>query len=130
MSLPREQRIAALMPYDPELKGQTLEQLLESPESKAQYDALTKEGLTTGNYREDMLAQLDEMLQHNVLNAAGQQLPDAYAGMRADQITDPKVKAEVAKMPRPKSAEEVMTLNTPYFIDPDGIIRSTKKHQL
>ena len=125
MTLPREQRIAALMPYDPELKGQTLEQLLESPESKAQYDALTKEGLTTGNYREDMLAQLDEMLQHNVLGGAGQMPPIAYEGMRADDITDPKAKAEVAKLPRPKNQNDRNTIRSgQLYVDPNGVIRA------
>jgi len=127
MEMPREQRIAALMQYDPSLKGQTLEQLLESPETKAGYEELTKQGLTTGNYREDMLTQLDEMLQYNVLNGAGQSPPDAYVGMRADDITDPKAKAEIAKMPRPKTADEMKTIRGSFFIDPDGIIRGTKK---
>jgi len=127
MEMPREQRIAALMQYDPSLKGQTLEQLLESPETKAGYEELTKQGLTTGNYREDMLTQLDEMLQYKVLNGAGQSPPDAYVGMRADDITDPKAKAEIAKMPRPKTADEMKTIRGSFFIDPDGIIRGTKK---
>lgn len=127
MKLPREQRISALMPYDPELKGKTLEQLLEDPETKAGYEEMTKQGLTTGNYREDMLGHIDEMLQHNVLNAAGQSPPSAYAGMRADEVTDPKAKAEVDKMPRPKTADEMKAVRGKYFIDPNGIIRGTQK---
>ena len=127
MELPREQRIAALMPYDQELKGRTLEQLLEDPETKAGYAEMTKQGLTTGNYREDMLGHIDEMLQHNVLNAAGQSPPNAYVGMRADEVTDPKAKAEVDKMPRPKTADEMKAVRGKYFIDPNGIIRGTQK---
>jgi hypothetical protein len=127
MQLPPEQRIAQLISYDPELKGRTLNQILEDPASKAQYAELTKQGLTTGNYRQDMIGHIDAMLQHNVLNAAGQAPPDAYVGMNVNDITDPKAKAEVAKMPRPKDAEEMRTINGPYFIDPDGIIRGTKK---
>ena len=123
MELPREERIKALMPYDPELKGKTLDQLLESPETKAQYEALPPE-LKTGNYREDMLAQLDDMLQHNVLNGAGQSPPDAYVGMRVDDITDPKAKAELAKLPRPKSEKDLQTSRGRYFIDPEGVIRA------
>jgi len=128
MGLPIEQRIAALMPYDPnpELKGKTLEQLLADPATKAGYDELTKQGLTTGNYREDMLKHLDDMLQQNVLNASGTP-QDAYVGMRADEVTNPKAKAEVAKMPRPKTPKDMMAITGPYFIDPDGIIRVTKK---
>lgn len=124
MELPREDRIKALMPYDEELKGKTLEQILKSPESKAQYKALTEQGLTTGNYRKDMLEQLDTMLQHNVLNAAGQAPPDAYVGMRVDDITDPKAKAELAKLPRPKSEKDLQTSRGRYFIDPEGVIRA------
>lgn len=125
MELPREQRIAALMPYDSELKGKTLEQLLESPETKAQYEELTKQGLTTGNYREDMLGHLDEMLQHNVLNNAGQSPPSAYVGMRADEITDPKAKAEVAKLPRPKAKNDRDAIRSgQLYVDPEGVIRA------
>lgn len=125
MELPREQRIAALMPYDPQMKGRTLEQVLEDPETKAQYDALTKQGLTTGNYREDILSHMDEMLQHNVLNGAGQAKPDAYVGMRADEISDPKAKAEVAKMPRPKSLNDRNAIRSgQLYVDPEGVIRA------
>lgn len=129
MEMSQEDRIKTLMPYDPtgELKGRTLEQLLDDPQSKAQYDELTKQGLTTGNYREDMLNHLDEMLQHNVLNGAGQTPPEAYVGMRADEITDPKAKAIVDKMPRPKTPEDMRTISGPYFVDPDGIIRGTRR---
>lgn len=124
MELPQEDRIRALMPYDPQLKGRTLEQALEDPESKRQYDELTKQGLTTGNYREDMLNHMDDMLQHNVLKGAGQSKPDAYVGMRADDITDPKAKAEVAKLPRPKSVDERNAMRSGQsYVDPDGIIR-------
>lgn len=126
MEMPREQRIAMLMPYDPELKGRTIDEILEDPKTKAGYEELSKEGLTTGNYREDMLAQMDEQLRRNVLERAGTP-PDAYVGMRADDITDPKGKAEVAKMPRPKTEDEIKALRVPFFIDPAGIIRSTKK---
>lgn len=124
MELPQEDRIKALMPYDPQLKGRSLEQVLEDPESKRQYDELTKQGLTTGNYREDMLNHMDEMLQHNVLNGAGQSKPDAYVGMRADDVTDPKAKAEIAKLPRPKSSDERNSIRSGQsYVDPDGIIR-------
>lgn len=126
MQMPREERIAMLMPYDPELKGKTIEQVLEDPKHKAAYEEMAKEGLTTGNYREDMLAQMDSQLYHNVLNRAGTPQP-AYEGMRADQITDPKGKAEVAKMPRPKTEDEIKAIRGPFFVDPGGIIRSTKK---
>lgn len=125
MKMPREERIAKLIPYDPELKGKTLDQILEDPATKAGYDELTKQGLTTGNYREDMLTQLDEMLQHNVMKGAGTTPQNAYVGMRADSITDPKVKAEVAKLPRPKSADERATIRSgQLYVDPDGIIRT------
>ena len=127
MKLPREERIASLMPYDPELKGKTLDQILEDPATKAGYDELTKQGLTTGNYREDMLTQLDEMLQHNVLKGAGQTPPDAYVGMNVNDITDPKAKAEIAKLPRPKTQQDMLAITGPYFIDRNGIIRGTKK---
>ena len=125
MELPQEQRIAALMPYDPELKGKTLEQLLEDPETKAGYDEMSKQGLTTGNYREDMLGHLDEMLQHNVLRGAGQSPPEAYVGMRADEISDPKAKAEVAKLPRPKSKNDRSAIRSgQLYVDPEGVIRA------
>jgi len=125
MELPQEQRIAALMPYDPELKGKTLEQLLEDPETKAGYEEMSKQGLTTGNYREDMLGHLDEMLQHNVLRGAGQSPPEAYVGMRADEISDPKAKAEVAKLPRPKSKNDRSAIRSgQLYVDPEGVIRA------
>lgn len=125
MELPQEQRIAALMPYDPELKGKTLEQLLEDPETKAGYDEMSKQGLTTGNYRKDMLTHLDEMLQHNVLRGAGKSLPEAYVGMRADEITDPKAKAEVTKLPRPKSKNDRSAIRSgQLYVDPEGVIRA------
>ena len=125
MKLPREQRIEALIPYDQELKGKTLQQILDDPQTKAGYDELTRQGLTTGNYREDMLAHMDEMLQHNVLKGAGTTPQDAYVGMKADDITDPKVKAEVAKLPRPKSADERASIRSgQLYVDPDGIIRT------
>ena len=127
MKLPREQRIASLMPYDPELKGKTLDQILEDPATKAGYDELTKQGLTTGNYREDMLTQLDEMLQHNVMKGAGTTPPDAYVGMNVNEITDPKVKAQFDKVPRPKTPQDMLAVTGPYFIDPNGIIRGTQK---
>lgn len=124
MEMPREDRIRALLPYDPQMKGRTLEQVLEDPETKAQYDELSKQGLTTGNYKEDILNHMDEMLQHNVLNASG--MPqEAYVGMRADEITDPKAKAEVAKMPRPKSADDRNSIRSgQMYVDPEGVIRA------
>lgn len=127
MSMPQEDRIKALMPYDPQFKGKTIDQILEDPETKARYDELSKQGLTTGNYRQDILNHMDDTLQNNVLNGAGQTKPDAYVGMRADEITDPKAKAEVAKMPRPKTEDEVKAIRGPYFIDPNGIIRGTRR---
>lgn len=127
MKLPREERIAKLIPYDPELKGKTLDQILEDPATKAGYDELTKQGLTTGNYREDMLTQLDEMLQHNVMKGAGTTPPDAYVGMNVNEITDPKVKAQFDKVPRPKTPQDMLAVTGPYFIDPNGIIRGTQK---
>lgn len=123
-AMPREQRISTLMPYDPQTKGQTLEQFLENPETKANYENMKKEGLVpTGNYREDMLAFLDEMLKHNVLSAT-QTKPEAYVGMRADEITDPKAKARVDKMPRPKNKADHSTIRSgESYVDPDGVIR-------
>lgn len=126
MELPREQRIAALMPYEPSLKGKTLDQLLEDPETKAGYAELSKQGLTTGNYREDMLGHLDEMLQNNVLNGPGTK-PDAYVGMNVNDIKDPKAKAELEKLPRPKSGEDMKTIRGSFFVDPNGVVRSTQK---
>jgi len=127
MAMPQEDRIKSLMQYDPQFKGKTLEQILDDPQTKAQYDELSKKGLTTGNYREDILNHMDETLQHNVLKGAGQMPQDAYVGMRADEVTDPKAKEEVAKMPRPKSPEEMNGIRGPYFIDPTGVIRSTRR---
>lgn len=124
MAMPQEDRIKSLMQYDPQFKGKSLDQILEDPESKAKYDELSKQGLTTGNYRADMLNHMDDVLQNNVLKQMPQ---DAYVGMRADEITDPKAKEEVAKMPRPKSPEEMNGIRGPYFIDPTGIIRSTRR---
>lgn len=125
MELPREDRIKALMPYDQELKGKTIDQILESPESKAQYKSLTEQGLTTGNYREDMLGHIDEMLQHNVLNAAGQAPQDAYVGMNVGDITDPKMKLKVEKLPRPKSKNDRSAIRSgDLYIDPEGVIRA------
>jgi hypothetical protein len=125
MELPREQRIAALMPYESSLKGKTLDQLLEDPQTKAGYAELSKQGLTTGNYREDMLGHIDEMLQNNVLNAGAK--PDAYVGMNVSDITDPKAKAELEKLPRPKSGEDMKTIRGSFFVDPNGVVRSTQK---
>lgn len=126
MQMPREERIAMLMPYDPELKGRTIDEILEDPKSKAFYEEISKEGLTTGNYREDMLAQMDAQLQHNVLNRAGTPAP-AYVGMNINDIKDPKAKAELSKLPQPKTEDEIKTIRGTFFIDPRGIIRSTQK---
>jgi len=123
MELPREQRIAALMPYEPSLKGKTLDQLLEDPQTKAGYEELKKQGLATGNYREDMLGHIDEMLQNNVLNAGSK--PDAYVGMNVNDIKDPKAKAEIDKLPRPKSKNDRNTIRSgQMYVDPEGVIRA------
>lgn len=130
MELPREERIARLMPHHPEMKGQTLDQFLASPETIAQYKQLTEEGWTEGkNYREDMTEYLDEALQEGVLNENGKGVwrNDAYVGMNVNDITDPKVKAEFDKLPRPKTEAELQAIRGEYFIGPDGILHRTKK---
>lgn len=121
MAMPIEERVTSLLPFHPDTKGRSLDELLNSPHAKEEYDRAVEQGMMEpGKYREYALQILDEQLK-NDLGVFSQKR--SFVGMNVDDIKDPQIQSVVDQLPRPKSPDEVQQIEGKYFVDPDGIIR-------
>lgn len=121
MAMPIEERVTKLMPYHPDTKGRSLDELLNSPHAKEEYDRAVEQGMMEpGKYREYALEILDEQLKSDLGVFAQKK---SFVGMNVNDIKDPQVKAVVDQLPRPKTEEEIQQIEGGYFVDPDNNLR-------
>ena len=121
MAMPRQERVEKLLPFHPETQGKSLDELINHPVIKEEYDRAVSLGLLEpGKHREFALEVLDKQLIDH-FGIFGQK--DAAPGVGVGDIKDQKVKDGIASLPKPKSAEDAAGIEGNYFVDPEGNVR-------